>query len=202
MKELFLESLSSINVSNYLINEYWEVLNKNYSKKNRHYHNWQHIQHMILLWENYKIELESPIEVLLAIFYHDAIYKVTRKDNEAKSAKLAENHLKNVPNIDLNKIKNLILATQHHIAENNDENWLVDFDLNVLGKNWKEYWQYTQNIRKEYSIYPEFLYKPGRKKALKHFLEKEIIFQTKEFREKYEENARKNILKEISELVN
>jgi predicted metal-dependent HD superfamily phosphohydrolase len=37
---------------------------------------------------------------------------------------------------------------------------------------------------------------------LKHFLEKEFIFQTQYFKEKYEENARRNILKEISELNN
>jgi predicted metal-dependent HD superfamily phosphohydrolase len=154
---------------------------------------------MISLWEVYKIELENPVEVLLAIFYHDAIYKVTRKDNEAKSAAMALNHLEKVMNLDLENIKKLILATQFHIAKTNDEKWLVDFDLHILGSNWEDYELYAQNVRKEYAIYPDFLYTPGRKKALKHFLEKEFIFQTEEFREKYEENARRNILKEISE---
>ena len=52
-------------------------------------------------------------------------------------------------------------------------------------------------IRKEYSIYPDFLYNPGRKKALEHFLEHKFIFQTEEFRTQYETKARENIKREI-----
>jgi predicted metal-dependent HD superfamily phosphohydrolase len=202
MKDLFSKTLIKFSLSEIQINNFWEILDKNYSKKNRHYHNWHHIQQMISLWKIHKLELENSVEVLLAIFYHDAIYKVTRKDNEAKSAAMVLNHLEKVKNLDLENIKKLILATQFHMAKTNDEKWLVDFDLHILGSNWEDYEFYAQNIRKEYGIYPDFLYTPGRKKALKHFLEKEFIFQTKEFREKYEENARRNILKEISELNN
>lgn len=200
MKDLLTKTLIKFNFSEDQINNFWNELDKNYTNRNRHYHNWQHIQQMISLWEVHKLELENPVEVLLAIFYHDVIYKVTRKDNEAKSASMALNHLENLKNLDSEKIKNLILATQFHIAKTNDEKWLVDFDLHILGGHWEDYRLYAQNVRKEYRIYPDFLYQPGRKKALKHFLEKEFIFQTKEFREKYEENARKNIIKEISEL--
>lgn len=54
-------------------------------------------------------------------------------------------------------------------------------------------WNYTKQIRKEYSIYPDFLYKPGRKKVLEHFLQLENIFKTDYFKTKYEVQARKNI---------
>jgi predicted metal-dependent HD superfamily phosphohydrolase len=60
---------------------------------------------------------------------------------------------------------------------------------------------YFEQIRKEYRIYPDFLYKPGRAKALEHFLENKFIFQTEEFRKLYEEKARRNIEKEISLLT-
>jgi len=74
---------------------------------------------------------------------------------------------------------------------------IIDFDLKILARDWNEYQIYFEQIRKEYSTYPDFLYKPGRAKALKHFLENEFIFQTEEFRGLYEEKARINIEKEI-----
>jgi len=96
-----------------------------------------------------------------------------------------------------------ICATQQHQHnEVEDINWLIDFDLKILARDWDNYKIYFQQIRKEYRIYPDFLYKPGRAKALKHFLENEFIFQTSTFRNLYEEKARVNIDKEISILEN
>ena len=46
----------------------------------------------------------------------------------------------------------------------------------------------------------DFLYKPGRKKVLQHFLDMENIFKTEYFRNKYENTARTNIRKELSQL--
>jgi len=89
---------------------------------------------------------------------------------------------------------------RHHRSESSDQedtNYLLDADLSVLGKDFETYLKYTQNIRKEYSIYPDFLYKPGRKKVLKHFLELESIFKTEYFKEKYEARAKENIAKEL-----
>jgi predicted metal-dependent HD superfamily phosphohydrolase len=43
-------------------------------------------------------------------------------------------------------------------------------------------------------MYPDFLYKPGRRKVLTHFLEMERIFKSDHFYQKYEEQARKNLL--------
>lgn len=91
-----------------------------------------------------------------------------------------------------------ICATQQH--QHNaieDINWLIDFDLKILARDWEGYQIYFEQIRKEYRIYPDLLYKPGRAKALKHFLENESIFQTDEFRNLYGEKARMNIQKEI-----
>ncbi|WP_240455138.1 hypothetical protein [Flavobacterium columnare] len=148
-------------------------------------------------WLEYKNQLENPIEVLLGIYYHDVIYVSTRKDNELKSAQLIFKEFKKSKEIDLNIIYNLILCTQTHNATTNDEKWLVDFDLQILGKDWKIYKNYCEQIRKEYRIYPNFMYNLGRKKALLHFLDKETIYQTEPFRTQYEKQARENIKREI-----
>jgi predicted metal-dependent HD superfamily phosphohydrolase len=52
-------------------------------------------------------------------------------------------------------------------------------------------------VRKEYAIYPDLLYRPGRIKVLKYFLEKPRIYHTPYFWEKYEEQARANMEAEL-----
>ncbi|POR24873.1 hypothetical protein BWK58_07525 [Flavobacterium columnare] len=198
IQKLFLETLSAIGFSNTETIIKWELLHKNYSKKNRYYHNWIHIEAMIKSWSDYKYLLENPIEVLLAIYYHDLIYISTRNDNELKSAEVAVAALQKATKINTKIIYDLILCTKTHEAYTDDQKWLVDFDLQILGKEWKVYEHYFKQIRKEYRIYPNFMYNPGRKKALQHFLEKEVIYQTDTFRGLYEKQARMNIQNEIS----
>ncbi|WP_255411459.1 hypothetical protein [Lacinutrix sp. Bg11-31] len=41
------------------------------------------------------------------------------------------------------------------------------------------------------------MYKPGRKKVLKHFLDRETLYFTDDFRKKYKIKARENLKKEI-----
>lgn len=197
IQKLFTNTLIQLGFTHDEIQAKWGILERNYSKKNRYYHNWSHIEAMIKSWDIYKTNLDNPIEVLLAIYYHDVIYVSTRKDNELKSAELAMKELKNSIGINLDIIFNLIVCTQHHKAITSDEKWLVDFDLQILGKQWEFYEMYCKQIRKEYRIYPNFMYNSGRKKTLHHFLQKEYIFQTEFFRNQYELLARENIKLEI-----
>lgn len=176
----------------------WQDLEKAYSGKSRHYHNLTHLEEMITQYDIYHSQLNFPVEVLYAIFYHDYIYKATSKENELKSAELAISILPVNAKINKDLVFEMIVATKLH--EHNrveDINWLIDFDLKILSKEWEDYEVYFKQIRKEYKIYPDLLYNPGRKKALQHFLENEFIFQTDTFRTKFEKQARENILKEI-----
>lgn len=201
LKELYTNLLLEIGFNPNEINSLWLDLEKAYSKKSRYYHNLTHLKEMVFWFLKYKEQLQQPNEVLYSIFYHDYVYKVTRKDNELKSAEHAIALLK--PNHQLNKqlVFDLILATQlHQHNENEDSNWLIDFDLKILSKDWEDYKTYCQLIRKEYKIYPDFLYNPGRKKALAHFLENKNIYQTETFRSLFEDKARENIQKEIATL--
>lgn len=181
-----------------IINKHWETLNKTYSVKSRKYHNLTHLENMLSLYNLYKDELNHCDEIEYAIFYHDIIYKVTRKDNELESAKLAIKLLPEFAKIDTKLIFEMICATQtHEHQEKMDINWLLDFDLQILAAPWEDYEVYYKQIRQEYKIYPNMLYNPGRKKALHHFLERDFIFQTDAFRAAYEAKARENIKKEI-----
>ncbi|WP_374173526.1 hypothetical protein [Flavobacterium tructae] len=199
LEKIYSELLSNIGFPANEIQQNWMDLEKAYSKKSRHYHNLTHLRQMIESFEVYRNKLENPNEVLFSIFNHDIVYSSSRKDNELKSAEFALSILPE--NISLNKqfIFDAICATQQHLHNTvEDINWLIDFDLKILAHDWEDYKIYFEQIRKEYRIYPDFLYKPGRAKALKHFLENEFIFQTDEFRNLYEKKARLNIEKEIS----
>jgi len=59
---------------------------------------------------------------------------------------------------------------------------------------------YYKNARKEYAIFPDFVYKPGRKKVLLHFLAMERIFKTDYFFHKFEMQAKQNLQKELEML--
>lgn len=201
LKQLFAELLANIGFTTDEIFTRWNELEKAYLHKSRYYHNLNHLKEMITCFEEYQSELQFPDEVLYAIFYHDYIYNSTRKDNEENSAAFAVKILPKNTIINKERVSTMILATKNHqCGANPDEKWLIDFDLRILAKDWNDYVIYFQQIRKEYSIYPDLLYKPGRKKALQHFLEHEHIYQTETFRSLYEQKARHNILQEINSL--
>jgi predicted metal-dependent HD superfamily phosphohydrolase len=202
LNKIYSELLSNIGFEENEIYQNWLNLEKAYSGKSRHYHNLIHIQDMIACYETYFDQLQFPNAVLYSIFYHDYIYISSKKDNELKSAEFAVKILPKETTLNSELVFDMICATQQHQHnEIEDINWLIDFDLKILAKDWDDYKIYFEQIRKEYRIYPDFLYKPGRAKALKHFLENEFIFQTDEFRGLYEEKARQNIENEISLLT-
>lgn len=202
LKEIYSDLLSNIGFSANEIQQNWLDLEKGYSKKSRYYHNLTHLKEMIESFEIYKDKLQNPAEILFSIFYHDFVYSASQKNNELKSAEYALSILSENSILNKQLVFDAICATQQHQQNAiEDINWLIDFDLKILAKDWEDYQIYFDQIRKEYRIYPDFLYKPGRAKALKHFLENEFIFQTNEFRNLYEEKARINIEKEISLLT-
>ena len=199
LQERFKNLLITIGFNASEINILWFDLHDVYSTKSRYYHNLNHLKEMIVLYDEYNLELEFPNEVLFSIFYHDYVYKVTRKDNELKSAEYALSILPSITTLNKQLVFDMICATKNHQHNKiEDINWLIDFDLKILSKNWEDYKMYCSQIRKEYKIYPNILYKPGRKKALQHFLENQSIYQTETFKTKYEDKARKNIQQEIA----
>ncbi len=187
-----------------VINTFWQELLKNYEGKKRYYHNLSHISELLQFYYEFESTIIKKEVVLFAIFYHDIIYDVKKNDNEEKSADFAKQRMFDL-SIQTEKIElvyNYIVASKHHKIENNDTDlaFFLDFDMAILGKDWSNYLKYTQKIRKEYSIYPNILYRKGRKKALSHFLENKKIYKTEVFFNRFEKQARENMQKELDEL--
>jgi predicted metal-dependent HD superfamily phosphohydrolase len=179
-------------------------IEKAYSSKGRYYHNMDHIANLLKLSLDYSNSIDDIGTLQLAVFYHDIVYLAKKKDNEEKSALFAEKSLKtlNYNENRIEKCKQFILATKTHnnVLNNNDLDYLLDFDLEILSAPWQGYFTYTKQVRKEYSFYPDIIYKPGRKKVLEHFLRMSDIYKTIEFREKYEKAARENLTRELEML--
>ena len=186
-----------------VVEQYWLEVEKAHSGKKRHYHNLTHLEQ---LWQQLlplKTEITDWDTLLFSLFYHDIVYNVRRQDNEEKSADLARQRLQelNYPEPAIQNCVAQILATKGHtISPDVDINLFTDADLSILGQDWAIYLTYTQQVRREYSIYPDLLYKPGRKKVLQHFLNMERIFKTAHFFDLYEKVARTNLSREIGEL--
>lgn len=200
LKETFIGLLTNYTDNKSLINELWIEIEKYYSSKKRHYHTLLHLDNILAQLIEVKGEIQNWDTILFTLYYHDIIYNSLRSDNEEKSVKLAEKRMQqiSVSNGTIELCKKQILATKSHIkSTDSDTNYFTDADLSVLGQNWETYSLYYKNVRKEYSIYPDLVYNPRRKKVLNHFLKMEKIFKTDFFYNKFETQAKQNLQKEI-----
>jgi len=180
----------------------WNKVENSYTSESRHYHDLSHIENMFEQLDYVKNEIEDMDAVCFSIFYHDIIYKVARSDNELKSALILERDLAPISFDQVSKCKLQIEATKNHErSQFPDTNILLDLDLSILGADWEVYEEYTENVRKEFKIYPNFLYRKGRKKFLKTMLAKDQIFKTDYFTKRLEQQAIKNLKRELELLT-
>jgi len=201
LKETFIGLLTNYTDNNGLTNELWAEIEKKYSNKKRHYHTLQHLDNLLAQLTEVKGEIQNWETILFTLYYHDIIYNSLKSDNEEKSAELAEKRMKQISVSDdiIKLCKEQILATKSHKAStDSDTNYFTDADLSVFGQDWETYSVYYRNVRKEYSIYPDLVYNPGRKKVLNHFMAMERIFKTDFFYNKFETQAKRNLINEIN----
>lgn len=200
LQSIFADLCHRYSSGNELITQLWIELETNHSEKTRYYHTLKHLENLFIQLEEVKPEINNWDVVLFCLFYHDAIYNASKSNNEEESAELAKKRMTqlNVPVTIIAEVADMILATKKHAQSvNNDINLFTDADLSILGSDWKIYSEYAKNVRKEYRIYPDLIYKPGRKKVLQHFLDMERIFKTEHFYRKFEAQARVNLQKEL-----
>lgn len=186
----------------YVLKGFDELVRK-YTESHRHYHNLNHVNMCLIAFDQIVGNISDKFCVETAIWFHDVIYDPQKGDNEHLSAEHASAFLgkTNVEEKKVSKIKNLICLTKHPANPlSNDEKILIDIDLMILGSEPKLYEEYEKWIRKEYSFVPNHLYKMGRKKLLKSFIERKKIFKTSFFVHRYETQARDNLEKAINGL--
>jgi predicted metal-dependent HD superfamily phosphohydrolase len=177
-----------------------------YSESSRHYHTLDHIAALLDLLDQYSEGLADLSAVELAIFFHDAVYVPTRSDNEAESATLARERLTalGLPAGLIVRVANLILATRHENErveqQDADLELLLDLDLAILAADRSIYAAYARSIRSEYAVYPDEVYRPGRRRVLGQFLARPRIYQTSRLHSLWDAAARANLTWELAEL--
>ena len=203
LKETFIGLLTNYIENNNLKNELWTEIEKHYSNNERHYHTLQHLDNLLNQLTEIKSKIQNWEIILFSLYYHDIIQSSLKSDNEERSAELAERRMKQI-NVSSEKIelcKKHILATKSHLKSiDSDTNYFIDADLSILGQSWEVYSLYCSKVRKEYSVYPDLIYVPGRKKVLNHFLSMDRIFKTDYFYRIYEAQAKENVQKELLRL--
>lgn len=179
-----------------------------YQAEGRHYHNLAHIEAMLALAGHYRASLHDPEAVEAAIWFHDAIYDSRAKDNEARSAVLAEKKLAGRTDAQrLGRITAMISATATHELPHfgdarfdRDAALFLDMDLAILGAAPDAFDAYEQAVRREYGWVEEPMWRAGRGTVLKTFLARPHIFHTEEFRQRFEAQARQNMARSIEAL--
>ncbi|RTQ53353.1 hypothetical protein EJV47_01025 [Hymenobacter gummosus] len=178
----------------------YRQLHDAYSQPGRHYHALPHIRQMLETLDQHP--LQDATVVQLAVWFHDAVYSPMRSDNETRSADLARQFLTqtSLSAARRERVAFLIERTKDHTQPqpaDPDLHLLLDADLQILGAPEADYWRYARQVRQEYTLVPDLLYRPGRQKVLQKFLELGHIYQTEPFRQRLETAARRNLQAEL-----
>jgi predicted metal-dependent HD superfamily phosphohydrolase len=203
LQEAFIELVQHYSSKEGKAVELWNEIATHYSNSKRHYHTLCHIENVLQQLLPVKQDIKEWNTLLFSVFYHDVIYNPLKTENEEKSAAFAANRMEliSVPQPLINNCVNQIMATKKHAASaDSDTNYFIDADLSILGQDWEMYCTYFRQVRKEYRLYPDIIFVPGRKKVVQHFLQMERIFKTEHFFTKYELQAKENLQQELDAL--
>lgn len=180
----------------------WPEIEAAHTAPNRHYHTLDHLSAMFRVLDDLGPP-ELPL-IRLAVWFHDLVYDVSRADNEAQSAiaatEFAAAHGFAPDQTD--HLDALIRSTAKH-----DPLWdhsacfaMLDADLSVLAADPDVYDAYADAIRREYALFPDEVYEPGRKTILQGFLRRDRLYFTDAIRADWTERARGNIARELERI--
>lgn len=177
-----------------------EALRRAWREPQRHYHSLQHLSECLDLLRAHRDVAERPDELVLALWFHDAVYDPRGKDNERRSADWATRALgqAGADPAATARIHALILDTAHTAdPAPGDPSLLVDVDLAILGAAPERFAEYERQVRAEYAWVPGFLYRYKRRQLLRQFAKREPLYRTPALRARLEAQARINLAQAI-----
>jgi predicted metal-dependent HD superfamily phosphohydrolase len=197
------------------LDDQWAKIERAYTAPNRHYHNLQHVEHVLARCDEL-IPLSGIISqfyidaIYLAVIYHDVVYVPGASYNELGSAALASLDISggspptNETTSLITSVMSLIRATTHKNLESyptRPTKILLDADLYELSTD--KYFENSKNIRKEFDCTDEEWY-IGRTAWLEEFLERPFIYHygdNQHIRAKLDLLARHNMVTELQDLA-
>ncbi|CAM5704756.1 Metal-dependent phosphohydrolase OS=Streptomyces tendae OX=1932 GN=GUR47_26610 PE=4 SV=1 [Streptomyces tendae] len=183
---------------------YADDLLARWQEPQRRYHTLAHLtavlDHIDVLAEH----ADDVDVVRLAAWFHDAVYRPDRSENEERSARLAERALPEagVPAAKTAEVARLVRLTVSHAPDGDDRDGqvLCDADLAVLASPPSAYAAYTAAVREEYHFVPNAAFREGRAAILRQLLALPSLFHTPHGRLEREATARHNLTGELEML--
>ena len=142
------------------------------------------------------------VPVLLAAWFHDAVYDGER-DAEERSATWAERSLPAyVGEATAAEVARLVRMTESHAPDDDDPAGcaLSDADLAILAAPSERYAAYVAAVREEYAHLDDDTFRLGRTQVLESLAAKPTLFHTAHARAHWEAPARANLSAELAGL--
>lgn len=194
-----------------------EDLLERYEQPHRKYHTSVHLSEMLTALKTlYKRHhTATPRAVLLAAWFHDAVYEANPGDDEAASADLARTTLTplastgSLTNREVTAIAHLIeLTASHQLADGIEEYtsgaltradaaFFLDADLAILAADSPRYTRYVAGVRAEYAHYASDAFTRGRAAILQGFLNRTAIYASDTAHLLWDAPARLNLRTEL-----
>jgi predicted metal-dependent HD superfamily phosphohydrolase len=188
-----------------------------WSEPHRHYHDQRHLRECLALWARWRGHSPLPGEVVLALWFHDAVYdpRAPRQgSNELNSAAWAARSLvrAGADSDTAQRVHDLVMSTKQAtqqeapaapaaLTSSLDAQLLGDIDLSILGSPAERFERYDQDVRKEYAWVPGFRYQEARAQVLQNFLDRPRLYLGEHAVALLEAQARINLAAALSRLA-
>lgn len=173
-----------------------------WGEEHRKYHGRTHLLAVLEALDLLTDPAAPPRTVLLAAWFHDAVYRGIAGQDEEESARLAEDRLAHVwlPDAEVDEVARLVRLTADHCPEPGDVAGalLSDADLSVLGGDPKAYARYRAAVREDFAHIGDDDFAAGRAAVVRQLLQLDPLFHTGRGRELWLEAARRNLRGELA----
>jgi predicted metal-dependent HD superfamily phosphohydrolase len=180
---------------------YGRELLERWGEPQRRYHTLDHLAEVLARTTELTAYAHDPDTVALAVWFHDAVYRPDRSENEERSADLAHRALTQA-GVDADRTADVVrlvrlTVTHDPAAGDADGEVLCDADLAVLAGDPASYAAYAAAVRDEYAFVPDPDFRSGRAAVLRQLLDLPHLFRTPYGQEHWERTARRNLTTEL-----
>ena len=198
--------------------ELGESLLQAWEQPHRAYHHSGHLSQMLTDLDRlyaHRTQGSTPLPLVLAAWFHDAVYEGAPGEDERRSEQLASTSLEPLVTAglltghELQMVSLLVRATATHELpksvdlpagyEPADIQFFLDADMAILAADSARYRRYLRGVRSEYSHFDDEAFRTGRTTFLRSTLGRKRIFLSEQALQLWEEPARANLQAELSE---
>ena len=199
--------------------ELGESLLQAWEQPHRAYHHSGHLSQMLAdldrLYAHRMQAGSTPLALILAAWFHDAVYEGAPGEDERRSEQLASTSLEPLVTAgllsgdELQMVRLLVRATATHELpesanlptgyEPADIQFFLDADMAILAADSARYRRYLRGVRSEYSHFDDEAFRAGRTTFLRSILGRERIFLSEQALKLWEEPAQANLRAELNE---